>query len=134
MITGIYQYRWQLLILLTRTRIILAYNEPRMTKRIDSMKINISLLLLIALLSIDAFAMPLITIKHDRNRVGLARVQIMNETLRTLACYVAIDGHKIKFKLTARQNSRWYKATDVRFNHTHFSTWCDYIELHPEYN
>ena len=107
---------------------------PRMTKQMDNMKSNISLLVLIALVSIDALAMPRITIKHDINNLGLARVQVMNETQRTLACYVAIDGHKIKFKLTARQNSLWYKATDVRFDHTHFSTWCDYIELYPEYH
>ncbi|MGB1199959.1 MAG: hypothetical protein ACPG5R_00260 [Cognaticolwellia aestuarii] len=56
-----------------------------------------------------------------------------NETNRVLACYVAIDGRKIRFKLPAFAHSPWYKATDKRFTHKSFSTWCDYIEHHPEY-
>jgi len=64
---------------------------------------------------------------------GYARVKIINRTAVDLACFVAIDGHKIKFKLAALAESKWYKATDKRFKYTDFHTWCDYIELHPEY-
>ena len=64
---------------------------------------------------------------------GFARIKIKNETFEPLACYVAIDGHKVKFKLQGQSSSRWISATDKRFNYQNFSTWCDYLELHPNY-
>ena len=62
-----------------------------------------------------------------------ARIKIKNETFEPLACYVAIDGHKVKFKLQGQSSSRWISATDKRFNYQNFSSWCDYLELHPNY-
>lgn len=64
---------------------------------------------------------------------GFARIQVKNETSKDLACWVAIDGHKIKFRLPALNTSQWYTSNDKRYNYQHFSTWCDYIDLHPEY-
>jgi len=82
------------------------------------------------LFTLNAVATPKITIKHKRSADNFAQVQIINETTKKLLCYVAIDGHKIKFKLNERQKSKWYKATDSRFNHQNFSTWCDYFNMH----
>ena len=65
----------------------------------------------------NAFAIPKIDTIYGKNEEGFARVKIINETT----------------KLPIRAHSKWYKATDRRFNHTDFSIWCDYIELHPEY-
>lgn len=79
------------------------------------------------------YASPKVQVKHHRNAQNLAEIQVTNQTIEKLICYVAIDGHKIYFRLPARQPSKWYVATDKRFNHTHFSTWCDYISLHPKY-
>ncbi len=72
--------------------------------------------------------------QHQRNVNNLAEIQITNQTSKALICYVAIDGHKLYFRLQADQASQWYKATDIRFNYTSFSTWCDYLSLYPEYN
>ena len=74
-----------------------------------------------------------ISVVHSESRQGFAQIKIVNKTNAALACYVAIDGMKIKFKLPPYLSSKWYKATDTRFNYRHFSTWCDYLELHPEY-
>jgi len=79
-------------------------------------------------------AMPKIMVEHGRTLDGFAQVKVTNETIKPLACHVAIDGHKIRFKLQARQASQWYKANDKRYQHTDFSVWCDYLELHPKYN
>ncbi len=73
-------------------------------------------------------AMPKITVTHDINQQQFVRIKVKNETRRIIGCYVAIDGFKEKFKLTAFAESRWYKATDRRFKYTDFSVWCDYIE------
>ncbi|WP_232299989.1 hypothetical protein [Colwellia sp. MT41] len=81
----------------------------------------------------SAIAMPKITVKHQRNVTGFAEVQVSNDTMVNLICHIAIDGHKIFFRLKAIESSHWFTATDVRFNHTHFSIWCDYLELHPKY-
>ncbi|MGL1958970.1 MAG: hypothetical protein OCD00_16830 [Colwellia sp.] len=89
--------------------------------------------LLILLLSVSAIAMPKILVKHKRTLDNFAQIQVINETAEKLICYVAINGKKIKFRLNARQYSKWYKATDTRFNYKHFSTWCDYLSLHPKY-
>ncbi len=74
----------------------------------------------------SVMASPKITIKHERNKENYAQIKIINETLEKLSCYVAIDGHKINFTLAPRESSPWYKATDTRFNYTHFSTSCKY--------
>ncbi len=85
------------------------------------------------LLSTSALAMPKIKVKHQRNIKGFAEVQVSNSTTENLICYVAIDGYKIFFRLKALEISKWYAATDTRFNHTNFSVWCDYLKLHPKY-
>lgn len=77
--------------------------------------------------------MPKINVKHQRNIKGFAEVQVNNLTMEHLICTVAIDGYKVPFKLKAMEFSRWYTATDVRFNHTNFSIWCDYLKLQPQY-
>lgn len=87
----------------------------------------------ILLLSINALAMPKITVKNQRNIKGLAEIQVSNATMENLICYVAIDGHKILFRLKAIESSKWFTATDIRFNHTNFSVWCDYLKLYPKY-
>ena len=78
-------------------------------------------------------ARPKILVQHQRSLDNLAKIQVTNQTVETLICYVAIDGHKIYFRLQAQQPSQWYKATDIRLNHSNFSTWCDYLYLHPKY-
>lgn len=83
--------------------------------------------------SFTSLAKPKFLVKHQRNEKNLAEVQIVNQTNKALICYVAIDGYKIRFRLQPRQPSKWYQATDVRFNHTNFSTWCDYLSLYPQY-
>ena len=83
--------------------------------------------------SISVVALPKLLVQHKRNANNLAEIQITNQTTEALICYVAIDGHKIFFLLQPQQPSKWYKATDPRFNYNHFSTWCDYLSLHPEY-
>jgi len=85
------------------------------------------------LLSTSALAMPKINVKHQRNIKDFAEIQVSNATMENLICYVAIDGYKIFFRLKAIETSKWYTATDKRFNHTNFSVWCDYLKLHPKY-
>ena len=79
------------------------------------------------------WASPKITLTFGESSDGFARVKIKNETFEPLACYVAIDGHKVKFQLQVKSASRWITATDQRFNYQNFSTWCDYLEIHPKY-
>ncbi len=83
--------------------------------------------------SLSVQAMPKIMVKHQRNIKNFAEVQVINETMENLICHVAIDGHKILFRLKAIETSKWYTATDTRFNHSNFSIWCDYLKLHPKY-
>lgn len=97
------------------------------------MKIKIFICFILLAVSSAINASPKIMVKHQRNAKNLAEIQIINQTGEKLICYVAIDGHKIFFRLPARQPSKWYVATDVRFNHKNFSTWCDYLSLHPKY-
>jgi hypothetical protein len=85
------------------------------------------------LLTTSALAMPKINVKHQRNAEGFAEVQVSNETMKNLICHVAMDGHKILFRLKAIEYSKWYTATDIQYNHTHFSVWCDYLKLHPNF-
>ena len=70
---------------------------------------------------------------YGRSLDGFARVKIKNNTTENLACYVAINGFKVKFRLPALRESKWYTATDKRFAYRNFSTWCDFLALHPEY-
>lgn len=89
--------------------------------------------IILLLLAKNAFAMPKINTKHQRNINGFAEVQVSNGTMENLICYVAIDGNKILFRLKAIESSKWYTATDTRYNHTNFRVWCDYLKLHPKY-
>ncbi len=89
--------------------------------------------LIILVFSASVVARPKISVQHKRNAENLAEVQVTNQTAKALICYVAIDGYKIFFRLQPRQPSKWYKATDPRFNHKHFSVWCDPLSLHPEH-
>jgi len=84
-------------------------------------------------LATSVLAMPKVTVKHQRNIKGFAEIQVTNATMENLICHVAIDGHKVLFRLKAIGSSKWYTATDKRFNHTNFSVWCDYLKLHPKY-
>lgn len=86
------------------------------------------LLFLIFFTSFNIKASPKITVSYEVDKQSYSRVKVKNETKRTLGCYVAIDGFKQKFKLASLATSKWYKATDVRFNYTDFSVFCDYIE------
>jgi len=97
------------------------------------MKIKLLASFLLLAFTITTYASPKVTVKHQRNTKNLAQVQIINQTGEKLICYVAIDGHKVYFRLAARQPSKWYKATDKRFTHSNFSTWCDYLSIHPKY-
>lgn len=80
-----------------------------------------------------ASALPKIAIAYNKTAEGFMRTQIKNETLEQLACYVAIDGFKRKYQLRPRSTSRWFTATDTKFNYTDFKIWCDYLEVHPKY-
>lgn len=97
------------------------------------MKMNIFVCLLLLAINTVVHAAPKIIVKHQRNIKNLAEIQVTNQTTKRLICYVAIDGHKIYFHLPARLPSKWYVATDERFSYTNFSTWCDYLSLHPKY-
>ncbi|WP_440876984.1 hypothetical protein [Thalassotalea sp. PLHSN55] len=90
-------------------------------------------LLTVAIVAIPAYAMPKITVTKRLNIEGITEVQIYNETRKELACYVAIDGQKRKFRLLPFTSSDWYKSNSPAFKHTDYSTWCDYIEFHPRY-
>ena len=83
--------------------------------------------------SISVSAQPKIGVQYQRSNKNFAEIQVTNQTVEKLICYVAIDGHKLFFRLEAFQPSQWYKATDTRFIYSDFSTWCDYLHLHPKY-
>ena len=91
------------------------------------------ILLVLIFIAEPAAAMPDIDVEYGKTLDGFARVRVVNNTPRNLACYVGIDGYKIKFVLGALKPSIWYKATDKRFNYTNFTTWCDYLELYPQF-
>lgn len=78
-------------------------------------------------------ALPKVTLTFGESLNGFTRVKIKNETFEPLACFVAIDGHKTKFQLRAKSTSNWITTTDKRFNYKHFSTWCDYLDVYPQY-
>ena len=89
--------------------------------------------MLFLLSSFDSSARVKIKIEHGASLDGFAQIRVVNEMTRDLACYVAVDGYKMKFRLPALTPSIWYKVTDKRFDHNSMSTWCDFIALHPEY-
>lgn len=64
---------------------------------------------------------------------GFPRVKIKNDTSKDLACWVAIDGHKKKFRLPPFATSQWITVRDKRYTYKSFSNWCDFIDYHPEY-
>jgi hypothetical protein len=70
------------------------------------------------------FANPYITTKFKLDKNKHTQLQVTNKDRFKLKCYIAIDGYKIYFYLKPNESSIWYRATDKRFNHTHFSTKC----------
>ena len=86
-----------------------------------------------SLFAIAVYAKPKITVENGFDINNHAQIKVTNGTIEELACYVAIDGQKIRFRLLAYRSSRWFKATDPRYNHSTFSSWCDYIELYPNF-
>ena len=96
----------------------------------------LTLLLLVftcILVSFYAQARPKTQTIHGHNLEGFARAKIKNDTVKDLACWIAIDGQKYKFRLPALTESPWFTANSKNYNYTHFRSWCDYIEFHPEY-
>ena len=87
----------------------------------------------IFLYSHAALAKPKTKTFYGHSLDGFARVKIKNNTTESLACYVAINGYKVKFSLAALRESKWYTATDKRFAYRNFSTWCGFLAQHPEY-
>ena len=87
----------------------------------------------LTLISFDLHARPKTKVIHGHNLEGFARAKVKNETIKELACWVAIDGHKYKFRLPAYSESKWFTAREKDFSYAHFSHWCDYIEFHPSY-
>ena len=90
--------------------------------------------LVLFIISPLSWAKPKTVTTFNVNAAGFTQVRITNDTLVVWACYVAIDGFKKKFRLRAKTTSQWITATDTRYNYQNFSTWCDYLELHPKYN
>ena len=87
-----------------------------------------AIILLSVFISAHCYASPKISITYDISPQNFARIKVKNETMRILGCYVAIDGYKRKFTLSALASSKWIKATDTRFKYTDFSVFCDYKE------
>ena len=83
--------------------------------------------------SINAIALPKFTVQTRLNNDQFTQMKITNDTLKELACYIAIDGFKRKFTLLPKDSTDWYTATDIRFKYSDFRTWCDFIEFYPEY-
>lgn len=96
-------------------------------------KYTFLIIILSGLFPLNTYALPKVSITHDKTAQGISRIQITNDTTLTLACYIAIDGYKRKFILTPLQSSKWYTAINDRYDHTSFRPWCDSIEFHPEY-
>jgi len=87
----------------------------------------------LVLFSAQLFSMPKITVNKKVNQQGYVEVTVKNNTQEPLACYVAINGQKVRFKLIPLALSKRYKATSKAQEHTDISTWCDYLEFHPRY-
>jgi hypothetical protein len=97
-----------------------------------SLKIKLFTVVIILLVNI-VHAIPKTKTVYGQSLDGFSRVKIKNNTTENLACYVAINGFKVKFRLLALRESKWYTATDKRFSYRSFSTWCDYLDFYPEY-
>ncbi|GHE95721.1 hypothetical protein [Thalassotalea profundi] len=95
--------------------------------------ILLPLLLIGLLFSYPVSSKPKTTTLFAKTPEGFIKAKIKNETFEELACYIAIDGFKKKFRLSGNMESKWVAATDKRFAYTSFSTWCDYIEFYPQY-
>jgi hypothetical protein len=80
-----------------------------------------------------SWGLPKVVVAYNKTTAGITQVRIENKTAGILACFVAIDGFKTKFQLRARARTQWISATDTRFNYRNFSTWCDYLDIHPKY-
>lgn len=93
------------------------------------------LFIIISLVCIPFYSqgLPKFKVEHGKKTNGTPKVKITNETPATLACFIAIDGHKKKFVLTPLKSSRWYVAADNRYDHTSFRTWCGLLDLYPAY-
>ena len=89
--------------------------------------------ILLILISFTNHALPKFKVLKNKNAQGISRIKLTNETNSTLACFIAIDGYKKKFILGPFNDSKWYAATDIRFNHTDFRTWCNLLEFYPHY-
>lgn len=83
--------------------------------------------------SMQIAALPKFTVQTRLNNDKFTQMKITNDTLKELACYIAIDGFKRKFTLLPKDSTDWYTATDIRFKYSDFRTWCDFIEFYPEY-
>ncbi|SEL33015.1 hypothetical protein SAMN05216262_10959 [Colwellia chukchiensis] len=97
------------------------------------MKIKSAFYIFFLLFSPASTALPKFTLIFGESKQGFTQVKIKNETLTALACFVAIDGYQKKFQLRAKSTSDWITSTDSRFNYQHFKTWCDYLDLNPNY-
>lgn len=89
--------------------------------------------LLIILVAFSVEARPKTKTVYGYSLEGYPRIQLKNETIKELACSVAVDGFKKKFRLPPYTTSQWFTLKDKRYTYSSFSTWCDYIDRHPEY-
>jgi len=89
--------------------------------------------ILLFVISFIVESKPKTKISYGYSLDGFARIQVKNETTENLACWIAIDGYKKKFRLPAMSTSQWITTNNKRYTYASFSTWCDYIDLHPEY-
>jgi hypothetical protein len=89
--------------------------------------------IILLIISPLSWSLPKVTVTFNKTAAGFTQVKIRNETLESLACFVAIDGFQKKFQLRAKSSTQWITATDTRYNYQNFSTWCDYLDVHPKY-
>ncbi|XQW85091.1 hypothetical protein ACOYR1_18505 [Thalassotalea piscium] len=97
------------------------------------MPVLLSLTLLSWCFTFSVESKPKTTTLFNKTSEGFIQAKIKNETIKELACYIAIDGFKKKFRLAGQMESQWVTATDKRFSYTNFSTWCDAVEFYPQY-
>ena len=103
----------------------------QLTRR--KLSLCLTIMLSSLLISLVVESKPKTTTLFDKTPNGFVKAKIKNETFEELACYIAIDGYKKKFRLSGQMESQWVTATDKRFSYTSFSTWCDNIEFYPQY-
>ena len=112
---------------------VLTNNPTKVLNRVFYCSLMSLLLFSLILNSSSVFARPKTKTIHGYSLDGFARVKVKNLTTTDLACWVAIDGQKTKFRLPALNESQWDTTNDKRYTYANISTWCDYIDLHPEY-